>query len=74
MILEGSEDASVHLGFLGEAKMVQKNEVYEGHQSEESRASLFNCLEREEVKYQIDEKNNILIKHKDADTAVARCV
>lgn len=41
--------------------------------TDESRASLLNCLKKEEVEYKIDEKNDILIKHKDADTAVGRC-
>lgn len=49
--------------------------IYSSHHNstEESRASLFNCLRKEEVEFKIDEKNDILIKHNNADTAVGRC-
>lgn len=54
---------------------VNKYYIYSSHHNstKESRASLFNCLRKEEVEFKIDEKNNILIKHNDADTAVGRC-
>lgn len=39
----------------------------------ELRESLFICLNTEEIIYQVDNANNVLIKNKDVDHAVTRC-
>ncbi|MGO4890641.1 hypothetical protein ACJ2A9_23145 [Anaerobacillus sp. MEB173] len=39
----------------------------------ELRQSLIKCLNTEEIEYKLDSDENVLIKKKDSDLAVARC-
>lgn len=49
--------------------------IFTNHENmnEELRESLFKCLNTEEIIYQVDDNNNVLIMHKDIEHAVIRC-
>ncbi|MDM5248266.1 MULTISPECIES: hypothetical protein [unclassified Lysinibacillus] len=47
--------------------------AHQENMNDELRESLFICLNTEEIIYQVDNDNNVLIKNKDVDHAVTRC-